>query len=437
LPPSNAFNYRPDIDGLRALAVTAVLIFHFFPHALPGGFVGVDVFFVISGYLVSGIILKNLSSKKFVFSDFYIRRVRRLFPALALVLSVTAVAGSFTLLSDEFQHLGSHILAGSGFFSNILLYSESGYFDKLSKLKPLLHLWSLSIEEQFYLVWPIFLWMTWKNKYFRILLLLATTFSLLSCFWLTTKDPSMSFFLLPTRLLELSFGAQLAAGFPSISKLKNRRNTKLTTGKNWGHYSRYFAPANFGLLIILSSLFFLSESVSFPTPWAIPIVIATGLIITSPADSLINRILAQRYICYIGLISYPLYLWHWPLLSFAEIITSGNLTTALRFSLLTLSFILASLTFHYVETPFKSWANSRRDILLFCGGPIIATALIGLMIHSNSGFPKRFETIEKIHKTKIAFKSTEETDVGKICRAQHLEIEMCAVSDSKKNPQLL
>ncbi|MBR4876201.1 MAG: acyltransferase, partial [Rhodocyclaceae bacterium] len=157
--------YRPDIDGLRAVAVLAVVAFHAFPRWMPGGFVGVDIFFVISGYLISTILLENLARGTFSFTTFYMRRIRRIFPALALVLAASFAFGWYSLFADEFRQLGKHMAGGAGFVANILLWKEAGYFDTASELKPLLHLWSLGIEEQFYLVWPLVLWLVWRRKF--------------------------------------------------------------------------------------------------------------------------------------------------------------------------------------------------------------------------------------------------------------------------------
>src|SRR3954470_7116910 len=157
--------YRPDVDGLRAVAVVSVVLFHAFPAAAPGGFAGVDLFFVISGFLISGIILSDLGKGSFTIADFYRRRVRRIFPALILVLAACLAIGWRVLLPDEFRQLGKHIAAGAGFVSNLALWRESGYFDKAAETKPLLHLWSLGIEEQFYLFWPPLLVLAWKRKW--------------------------------------------------------------------------------------------------------------------------------------------------------------------------------------------------------------------------------------------------------------------------------
>ena len=200
--------YRPDIDGLRALAVLSVVGFHAFPKSIKGGFIGVDVFFVISGYLISAIIFENLKNKSFSFSEFYARRVRRIFPALALVLIACHVFGWFVLLSDEYKQLGRHIAAGSGFVSNMVLWSEAGYFDNSADTKPLLHLWSLGIEEQFYLAWPMLLWLAWKS---RINLLGVTVVILLASFYLNVaevkKDVIGAFYSPITRFWELLVGS--------------------------------------------------------------------------------------------------------------------------------------------------------------------------------------------------------------------------------------
>jgi peptidoglycan/LPS O-acetylase OafA/YrhL len=157
--------YRPDIDGLRALAVLSVVLFHAFPEVLKGGFIGVDVFFVISGFLISTIIFTSLERGSFSFREFYARRIRRIFPALVLVLASSYVFGWFTLLADEYRQLGKHIAGGAGFISNLMLWTEAGYFDTSAETKPLLHLWSLGIEEQFYFVWPLLLCFAWKRKF--------------------------------------------------------------------------------------------------------------------------------------------------------------------------------------------------------------------------------------------------------------------------------
>lgn len=155
--------YRPDIDGLRAIAILSVIGFHAFPFLVQGGFIGVDIFFVISGFLISTIIFGSLERGNFSFVEFYIRRINRIFPALLLVLITCFAFGWFVLLSDEYKQLGKHIAGGAGFISNFIFWNESGYFDNVAEAKPLLHLWSLGVEEQFYIIWPLLLWLAWKR----------------------------------------------------------------------------------------------------------------------------------------------------------------------------------------------------------------------------------------------------------------------------------
>ena len=189
------FKYRPDIDGLRALAVILVVAYHAFPEWVPGGFIGVDIFFVISGFLISSILLEALYTNTFSFLDFYSRRILRLFPSLLLVLSCALLLGWFTLFADEFSLLGKHVYASATFFQNFNLLSEVGYFDEAGITKPLLHLWSLGIEEQFYLIWPFLLWLGYKLKFKLITLIVILGISSFALnIVITFNDPRFAFF---------------------------------------------------------------------------------------------------------------------------------------------------------------------------------------------------------------------------------------------------
>jgi peptidoglycan/LPS O-acetylase OafA/YrhL len=193
-PPENP-RYRPDIDGLRAVAILAVLGFHAFPAWAPGGFIGVDIFFVISGYLISGILLANLRCGQFSLTGFYARRIRRIFPALILVLAAAAAFGFFVLWPGEYRYLGKHIVGGAGFIANFMLARESGYFEGLAATKPLLHLWSLGVEEQFYIFWPLMLWAAWKWKHragWMIALVIAASFA--ADLYLAAHRPESDFY---------------------------------------------------------------------------------------------------------------------------------------------------------------------------------------------------------------------------------------------------
>lgn len=204
-------SYRPDIDGLRAFAIIAVLLFHAFPLIIPGGFVGVDVFFVISGYLISSIIFRELNEGRFSFSGFYQRRIKRIFPALILVLAACYLFGWFALMASEFKMLGKHIISSIGFVQNIVLYKESGYFDTASELKPLLHLWSLGVEEQFYFLFPLIAWAMWRYRKWALpLLVIAAVLSFGADVQKLKTDPSAAFYLPQYRFWEILVGSVLA-----------------------------------------------------------------------------------------------------------------------------------------------------------------------------------------------------------------------------------
>lgn len=303
--------YRPDIDGLRAVAVLSVVIFHAFPKSLPGGFVGVDIFFVISGFLISSIILRGADLGSFSFLDFYARRVRRIFPALAIVLATTLAIGRVTLLPDEFSHVAKHVVAGALFVSNFALWNEAGYFDTASNLKPLLHLWSLGIEEQFYLLWPAAILLAMRAR--RFILLLISLCCLLS-FGLAVVQvhdyPVATFYSPATRFWELFIGATLAAA---------ALDGKLATLVRHS-YARETCGA-IGALLIVASLWALRSGQPVPGWRSLMPTIGAAMVIAAGPNAWSNRrLLSTRAAVGVGLISYPLYLWHWPLLAFFRIL---------------------------------------------------------------------------------------------------------------------
>jgi peptidoglycan/LPS O-acetylase OafA/YrhL len=349
--------YRPDIDGLRALAVTMVVLFHAFPGRLRGGFVGVDVFFVISGYLISSIVFKGVYRNNFSFSDFYARRIRRIFPALLVVLAATIAFGWLALLPGEYELLGKHVAASAGFVENFLLWTEAGYFDPASELKELTHLWSLSVEEQFYLVYPLTIWLAWRCRLGilpALMMLFASSF-LLNVFEIG-RFPVATFFLPQTRLWELLAGATLAyvVVFPSLLLPRWLESASSIIGV---------------LLVIVAAVWFRRDD-AFPGWLALMPVIGSVLIIGAGPNAWLNRnFLANRYLVFVGLISYPLYLWHWPLLSFARIMQGEAPAPAARIGLVALSVLLAWLTYLVVERPLRSGQ----------GGALKVSALTGLM----------------------------------------------------------
>lgn len=362
--------YRPDIDGLRAIAVLSVLAFHAFPDWFPGGFIGVDIFFVISGYLISTIIFESLERDSFSFVDFYSRRIRRIFPALLIVLITCFVFGWFVLLADEYQQLGKHIAGGGSFISNLLLWSESGYFDNSSDTKPLLHLWSLGVEEQFYILWPLLIWVAWNLK-INLLLIIATVFSISFFLNITgvNSNPIATFYLPQTRFWELLSGSFLSwiTLYPKSFILDIWNKLDITLGKNLGKIPFLFNKASFsnaqsifGLILIVGGIFKITNAEQFPGFLALIPVVGAVLIISVSENAWINRvILGNKVLIWFGLISFPLYLWHWPLLSFARILYGEIPSAYILLTAVFASVFLAWLTFKFIERPLRLFRYSR------------------------------------------------------------------------------
>jgi len=359
--------YRPDLDGLRAIAVLAVLAFHAFPEAAPGGFAGVDVFFVISGFLISGIIFEALRAGRFSFVDFYRRRVRRIFPALILVLAACLALGWILLLPDEYLRLGKHAAAGAGFLANIALWREAGYFAPAAEVNPLLHLWSLGVEEQYYAVWPLLLVVFAarpRTLPWMIAGLAAASFAL--NVWLTPRMPSAAFYLPPTRLWELMAGSALAY-----------------RAHGGGPGGRSDLKAVAGLVLVAAGIALLSAQRPFPGWWALLPVAGTALLIAAGPTAWVNRrVLSNPLMVYLGLISYPLYLWHWPLLVYARIAAGGEPPASLRLALLTASFALACLTYELVEKKirFAGLPSVRRLSVPALGAAMAAVGAFGIAV---------------------------------------------------------
>lgn len=317
-PPNN--NYRPDIDGLRAVAVIAVLVYHAFPQLLPSGFIGVDVFFVISGFLITSIILKEMSANHFSIFEFYGRRIRRIFPALLLVTFSVYALGWRSLLPSEYAQLGKHMAGSALFGANIVYWLESGYFDVSSQLKPLLHLWSLGVEEQFYVIWPLLLLATLKLK---IRPLLPILFIALCSFGanivLIQIDPVHTFFLPHTRAWELAIGGLVALRIQQESSVDlTHRFASMSSAK------AKTVLSILGALLLVSAFFLIKDEKNFPGWYGLLPVSAAAFLIYAGKDArLVQLVLANRLMVAIGLISFPLYLWHWPLLSLLTILEAG------------------------------------------------------------------------------------------------------------------
>jgi peptidoglycan/LPS O-acetylase OafA/YrhL len=351
--------YRADIDGLRAIAVLSVLIFHVFPDWLGGGFIGVDVFFVISGYLISTIIFESIQQKHFRFVEFYSRRINRIFPALIVVLLFSYAFGWLYLLADDFAQLGIHIAGGAGFVSNLILWSESGYFDKAAELKPLLHLWSLGIEEQFYFIWPLFIWWIarWPKRMLPAIVVVALI-SFLSNIINVRANPVATFYSPITRFWELLVGALLA--YAVVHHRIKFERMKI---------AHKDALSAFGLALILISTLMLNQKGVFPGWLALLPTIGAAVVIGVGSSAWCNRyILSNKALVWFGLISFPLYLWHWPLLAFTRLQEGEMPSTLARLGLVAISILLSWLTYRFVEKPIRlnaSYKTHKNIALIF------------------------------------------------------------------------
>jgi peptidoglycan/LPS O-acetylase OafA/YrhL len=400
--------YRADIDGLRAVAILSVVGFHAFPFKVPGGFIGVDIFFVISGYLISTIIFRSLQRGDFSFAEFYAHRIKRIFPALIVVLMACYAFGWFALLPDEFRQLGKHMAAGAGFVQNFIIWQEVGYFDTVAELKPLLHLWSLAIEEQFYLIYPVLIFAAWRTG-FNVLTLVVLLGSI--SFGLNisgiVENPTDTFFLPQTRFWELQAGSVLA--FVQLFK-----RAKLYA---WMQLL-IFHPLVFrhppqperrsevlnnilsavGLLLIFCAMIFINKSKPFPGCWALLPVSGAFLLILSGPEAWVNRvILANKLMVFFGTISYPLYLWHWPILSFVRIVESGIPSRDMRIGAVILSFVLAWLTYRFLEKPIRFGKSSwiKTATLTFV---LAVISYVGYNAFQRNGLEFRTKQFDRITK---------------------------------------
>jgi peptidoglycan/LPS O-acetylase OafA/YrhL len=353
--------YRPDIDGLRAIAVLAVVGFHVFPGQFKGGFTGVDIFFVISGFLISGIIFRGMSAGTFSSLDFYGRRIRRIFPALIVVLLSCLVYGYFVLFSSEFARMSGHASAAAAFLANIKYLSETGYSGLGSETKPLLHLWSLGVEEQYYIVWPLVVGLL----YFRVKRFSAVIFALLlmsftSNLALTWREPNAAIFLPFPRFWELMLGSALAyltCISPSSTDACATRRIK-----RWDSPALRDACSIAGVGLIATSILFFNSSMTWPGLAALLPTSGALLVIAAGRNAWINRrLLSHEYAIFFGKISYPLYLWHWPVFCFLHI-ELGRLHLAIRILAVLASVILAWATYRYIESPIRFDARRRAKI---------------------------------------------------------------------------
>ncbi len=373
------YRYRPDIDGLRALAILPVILFHA-GFGCSGGFVGVDVFFVISGFLITSLILKEIGNDDFSLVAFWERRIRRILPALFVVAFATLVAGWFLCWPQDFDLLGKSAIAQATLMSNVFFFRHTDYFAAGVDTMPLLHTWSLAVEEQFYVLFPLLLISLARFKRLSIartifiLCICSLAFSVFGSYY----RPSATFYLLPSRAWELMIGGFLAA-------IHGRQ-----LSNSWLNETAALS----GFVLIVYSILCYTRETRFPGLAAIPPCLGAGLIIFSgnTKPTLVSRVLAFRPVVFVGLISYSLYLWHWPLLVFLRYISMETPSWKLRVVLLLFSVMLAILSWKYIETPFRKRliCRQRSQVFAFAGLSMLALLICGGGIYIKHGLPFRF-----------------------------------------------
>jgi peptidoglycan/LPS O-acetylase OafA/YrhL len=362
------------------VAVLPVLLFHLNERLVPGGFVGVDIFFVISGYLIGSILLRELVEGRYSITRFYERRIRRIFPALFVVMFSAGVAAFFLLLPSDLAAFCDSVIAATFFFSNLFFWGEAGYFDAPAELKPLLHTWSLAVEEQFYIVFPVLLALIHRllgRRAIVPLLVVAFVASFALSAWGVEKAPVATFYLLPTRAWELLCGALLAAGALPVARVRWLRE----------------AAAVVGVALIALSMALLDRSSAFPGPNALAPCLGAALLIHAGANggaTTLGRLLGSAPLRFIGLISYSLYLWHWPLIVLVKYVWIEELPVAMQCAVALASLALAVLTWRYVETPFRDRSRTSAGVVFRMAFATLtlapAVALIGVL---TAGLPAR------------------------------------------------
>lgn len=380
-PPKvhSPLSYRREIDGLRFIAVVPVILFHAKVPGFPGGFVGVDVFFVISGFLITSILMNDLEKDRFSLVTFYERRARRILPALFVMIAACVVAAEVILLPTEYQDFAESAGTAAVFLSNVFFWANSGYFDPISEESPLLHTWSLAVEEQYYLLFPLILWALWKlgPKTIVATLVAMTLASLALAEWGWRNEPTINFYFIGSRAFELFIG--------SLSAIWARQNPQ-TNG--W--------LAGLGLVLILGATFGFSESVPFPSVYALVPVVGTALVLLfARTGTATARLLSLPVLVWVGLVSYSAYLWHQPLLAFARVQDWVPLDATLTAFLIAMTFALAFLSWKFVEQPFRSRGESarfsRKQIFVGSAVLIAVTFAYGLYGRASDGRLERWK----------------------------------------------
>ena len=374
-------NYRPDIDGLRAVAVLSVLFFHTGMSIFSGGYVGVDIFFVISGFLITTIIIREIAANDFSLARFYERRFRRILPSLVVVILASLAAGIFLLTPRKLIDLGYSAIATVLFSSNMLFYSESGYFDDPAAVKPLLHTWTLAVEEQYYIFFPLLLVLISKagaRNYLKWLLILGVV-SFIACIMVTRNDTSAAFYLIPTRAWELFVGSILA--LPLLPAINSRIARELLSLS--------------GMLLIVYSVVQYTSATSFPGIAVTLPVLGAAFILYSgmSGESLITRLLSLRPLVFVGLVSYSLYLWHWPILVYTKLYLIKAPDTVATVAILLVIFMASVFSWRYIETPLrtKKILGSRRALFSISALMSLVILGCGIILFTSNGFPQRIK----------------------------------------------
>lgn len=414
--------YRAEIDGLRAIAVIPVVLFHAGFEPFNGGFIGVDIFFVISGYLITTILIGEIESDSFSIANFYERRARRILPALFLVMALCLPFAWIWMLPNQMLDFSKSLIAVSLFSSNILFWRESGYFQAEAEEKPLLHTWSLSVEEQFYLLFPVFLLFAWRLGKSKLLFLISTMAfaSLLLSEWGWRNSSSANFYLSPTRAWELFVGSLTAFFIQKHGVIKNS------------------AMALVGFSLILTSIFLFNENTPMPSVYGLtPIAGVTLIIIYASKDTIVAKILSSKWLVFCGLLSYSAYLWHQPLFAFTKLrllTPPSELTMAL---LCILSFVLAFFSWKYMEAPFRNRDFiSRRQIFLSSALIIAAFISFGVFGYWTDGFAKRstFMEVQKYQNIQNQSASGFRFCAARIEEGLNLPGNVCKIGDQSKEP---
>jgi peptidoglycan/LPS O-acetylase OafA/YrhL len=428
-------NYRKEIDGLRALAVIPVILFHAGFTTFSGGFVGVDVFFVISGFLITSIILKEIEAGTFSILNFYERRARRILPALFLVMLVCLPFAWLWLLPDDIRDFSKSVVKVTEFISNIYFYKQTGYFDTANELKPLLHTWSLAVEEQYYLFFPLLLLITWRfgKLFVFVTLTLILLSSLFYAQYIVYSEPSAAFYLLPSRFWELLVGALVAFYFS--------RNFSLSVS----NASRQILSV-VGLVLLFYAVFTFNKETPFPSLYTLVPTVGTALIILfADKQTVTGRLLGNQVLVGIGLISYSAYLWHQPLFAFAR---HRNIEepSALLFAVLVMAtFALAYFSWRYVEAPFRNKQRfSRRLIFVLSVLGSVLFITIGSIVRKSDGYPDRFNLpgyLSQSEKGENAVGLCEQKYAGKDWNLKkrngdYVDIDFCRLGSVDQNPTL-